>query len=270
MSDIIKHISGTYKALRLLLVLVGFSLPFVLIIGGRIKAGIPLATHSMSAYYHLSAAPSVAANGDYDYTGIPTNLGAMRDWFVGSLFAVGILLIAYKGVRPVEDWALNIAGIMAWGVALCPMDWPIISKKAPFSLGRIWSSMSLHGFFAAVLFLCIAYVCIFRAWDTVTAELMPAPAKRKRYKLTYQVLGWLMALSPFCAWAFTMGSPNHVTFWIEAFGVWTFAAYWFVKSRELAEIKFDEQAMRGEIHVPKLKSKMDLLRQVPVAKRGAS
>jgi hypothetical protein len=126
--------------------------------------------------------------------------------------------------------------------------------------------MSLHGTCAAVLFFCIAYVCIFRAWDTVTEELMPDPAKRKRYKFGYQVLGWLMGLSPFCAWAFTMGSPNHLTFWIEAFGVWTFATYWFVKSRELSEINFDEKAMRGEIHVPKLKSKMDLLRQVPVTK----
>ncbi len=266
MIDVIKHIAGTYKALRLLLFLVGFSMPLVLMIGGKIKADIPLATHSMSAYYHLSAAPSVAANGDYGYTNIPANLGAMRNWFVGALFAVGTLLIAYKGIRPVEDWVLNFAGIMAWGVAVFPMKWPILSEKAPFSLERVFSSMSLHGTCAAVLFLCIAYVCIFRAWDTVTEELMPDPAKRKRYKFGYQVLGWLMGLSPFWAWAFTMGSPNHLTFWIEAFGVWTFATYWFVKSRELSEINFDEKAMRGEIHVPKLKSKMDLLRQVPVTK----
>jgi len=266
MDDIIKHIAGTYKSLRLMLFLVGFSLPLVLMIGGKMQAGIPLATHSMSAYYHLSAAPSIAANGDYNYTLIPAKLGAMRNWFVGALFAVGTLLIAYKGVRPLEDWVLNIAGMMAWGVAVFPMDWPIKSETAPFSLGRIFSSISLHGICAAVLFLCIAYVCIFRAWDTVTNELMPDATKRKRYKFTYQVLGWLMALSPFCAWAFTMGSRNHVTFWIEAFGVWTFAAYWFVKSRELSEIKFDEKVMRGEIHVPKLKSKIDLLRQVPVRK----
>jgi|ERR1043166_2898005 hypothetical protein len=71
MNDIIKHIAGTYKALRLLLFLVGFSMPLVLMIGGKTKADIPLATHSMSAYYHLSAAPSVAANGDYGYTNIP-------------------------------------------------------------------------------------------------------------------------------------------------------------------------------------------------------
>jgi hypothetical protein len=255
MNDIVKHIAGTYKALRLLLFLVGFSLPLILMIGGKTSAAhIPWATHSMSAYYHLNDMSFEDDSGKYIYRE-PKALGVMRNWFVGGLFAIGVLLIAYKGIRRFEDWVLNIAGIMAVGVAINPMDWPIKNEQ---------TGISLHGFCAVSVFLCIAYVCICRSWDTVTEELIPSDAKRKFYKVVYQILGWLMGLLPFFAWA--SGSANHRTFWIEASGVWVFAFYWLVKTVELWG--FEEMVMRGEIDVPKLKSKMDLFRQVPVAKKA--
>jgi hypothetical protein len=42
----------------------------------------------------------------------------MRDWFVGLLFAVGNFLYLYKGFGRAEDWALNIGGVLALGVAM--------------------------------------------------------------------------------------------------------------------------------------------------------
>lgn len=41
----------------------------------------------------------------------------MRDLLVGSLFAVGPLLLIYKGFSFAEDWLLNAAGVLIIGVA---------------------------------------------------------------------------------------------------------------------------------------------------------
>src|SRR6267378_3612746 len=79
MNDIIKHIAGTYKALRLALFLIGFSLPLILMISGKMSnAKIPLGTHSMSAYYHLNALSFEDSNGEYKYR-LPKDLGVMRN-----------------------------------------------------------------------------------------------------------------------------------------------------------------------------------------------
>ena len=53
----------------------------------------------MSAYYHAGQ-------------------GVMRNEFVGILFAVGALLFAYQGYSRFEDCALNLAGVLALGIAL--------------------------------------------------------------------------------------------------------------------------------------------------------
>jgi hypothetical protein len=59
----------------------------------------------MSAYYH-------AIDSLYPDQGIPGQ-GSMRNEFVGILFAVGALLFAYQGYSRLEDYALNLAGVLA-------------------------------------------------------------------------------------------------------------------------------------------------------------
>src|SRR3982751_140307 len=84
-----KHMLGSYAYLRWGLVLIAVLLPPILYLGGKELAVVCL-QNSMSAYYHATT------------TGY-----AMRDWFVGSLFAVGAMLIVYKGYTKPEDWLLN-------------------------------------------------------------------------------------------------------------------------------------------------------------------
>lgn len=50
--------------------------------------------------------------------------GPFRDVFVGSLFACGVLMVAYKGQSRLEDYALNFAGVNAVFVALVPNSYP--------------------------------------------------------------------------------------------------------------------------------------------------
>ena len=102
--DLQIHIFATYANLRIGVVAIAILFPFLLW-GGWAIHGISL-PDSMSAYYH------VTENGK-----------SMRNWFVGILFALGIILYLYKGYSIKENLALNFAGVFALGVAISPMDW---------------------------------------------------------------------------------------------------------------------------------------------------
>ena len=116
------HVFSTYASVRYGTAAIAFAFPLVLVFGGWFK-GIQLQP-SMSAYYW------VASGAEYP---------PMRIWFVGILFVVAAFLYLYKGFTPLENYALNVAGVCALGVALVPMPWncpqcsnvnPVLSKKS--------------------------------------------------------------------------------------------------------------------------------------------
>src|ERR1700754_1470403 len=135
--DLSNQMAATYKMLRLGLAVLAFAFAPLLYGGGRLLANLPLAG-SMSAYYHYHPIKSPlpdqnAVNQSADCQDVPGQ-GVMRNVFVGILFAVGGLLFAYQGFSQLEDYALNLAGILAWGVALFPMNWPEGTQDSSFSL----------------------------------------------------------------------------------------------------------------------------------------
>jgi hypothetical protein len=260
--DLSKQIAATYKVLRLGLAVLAFAFPPILAGGGFLLAGLPLAG-SLSAYYHYHPIESPRLDkGGIDQSvpaqGVASKdipgQGVMRNVFVGILFAVGGLLFAYQGFSRLEDYVLNLAGILAWGVALFPMSWAEGTKD---------SSFSLHGTFAIAFFISIAYVCIFRSGDTL--PLIEDDAIRNRYLKTYRLLGGAMVGLPLVAWAFLSLSPwrTSVIFFVELAGIYVFATYWVVKSHEASKTRMDEKATRGELRVPP-HGVSDVLRQLPV------
>lgn len=210
------HIRGTYRALRWGLALLGPALPVVFLLW-RLFGGVPL-QHSMSAYYCLS--------------------GPTRDVFVGTLIAVGALLICYKGYTVWEDWALNLAGACVTGVALFHMNCP--------TARGLWDG-SLHGGCAIAFFVLIAYVAVFRAADTL--PVIGDARVERRYRLLYRVLGVAMVLSPLGAWVWArVIDPEAYVFFAEAAGVVAFSAYWIVKTVEVGGAEGAEAlAARGEL-----------------------
>ena len=63
----------------------------------------------------------------------------------------------------------------------------------------------------------------------------------------YHVIGWFMGLFPLVGLILAIffdAVQKHV-FWIEAAGIWAFAAYWFTKSRELKESEAEMKAVTG-------------------------
>jgi hypothetical protein len=223
-TDLQEHIRATYFMLRKGLAALAFALPLVLWIGGRIFGGLSL-QQSMSAYYH---------SGD----------GVMRDAFVGIMFAVSFFLILYKGFTYFEDWAFNFAGVFLILVALVPMEW---------GCGTACSSFSAHGTFSLLFFLCIAYVCIFRASDTL--DLMEDEAAANRFRGIYRLIGGAMIGAPVIATIISFmlnlegseSEPRSTLFTIEATCIYIFMAYWIVKSIEITRTKSDKLAMEGKL-----------------------
>ncbi|MDM4768059.1 hypothetical protein [Pelomonas sp. SE-A7] len=218
-----KHVLSTYYTLRLGIALVALAFPFVLWIGGEAWAHFD-PPGSMSAYYHA------ASQGR-----------SMRDWFVGLLFAIGIFLFLYKGYSRRENIALNLAGGLAVLVALIPMAW-----DGQQNCNRT----SLHGTLSVLFFVCISYVCIWCAGDTL--HMVEDQRKREHFLLIYRLCAAGMVLFPAAAFALNYRSdcnPVVPLFYVEASGVICFALYWWFKGREMALTQAEARAIRGELEL---------------------
>lgn len=258
--DLSDHMLTTYQALRITLVVIALLFPWVLWIGGSYisKQRLDLQP-SMSDYYHADEASRIeyaereaAAREGREREKVPllSGRGAMRNWFVGVLFAISALLAVYKGFRPAEDWALNLAAVFATLVALVPNAWD--------EPGRPY-----HRAFAICFFLCIAYVCIFCASATLS---LVEQTRRAYYRRLYKFLGVAMAVSPIVAAVLSqfLRRRSSYIFFAEACGVYAFAAYWWIKTREIRETDADRKAASGKLQLPPGTGPSNVVRDVRV------
>src|SRR5688572_10134890 len=121
-----QHMASTYLNLRIGIAVIGAALPLLLWLGGA-AGGEQHLLGSMSAYYYTH----------------------MRDLFVGSLVSIGVFLYLYKGFSTKENWALNLGGALAVGIAM-------VATSIPG--GALTLESRIHRIFSIAFFLCIAYV----------------------------------------------------------------------------------------------------------------
>jgi hypothetical protein len=223
-----KHILSTYNSLRFGMFVAAAATPVVIVLWGYIFE--INWQNSISAYYFAPLA------NKWEYSVYPG-----RALFAGILFALGSFLYLYKGFSKREDVALNFAGAFAVGVALCPMY---------AEDGYIPFSNVLHFTFAVLLFVCMAYTAIFCHEDTL--RWVNDHNHRARYRVAYHIIGWFMGVFPLVGFilAICFDAVQRHVFWIEAAGVWAFAAYWFTKSRELRESEVEMKAVTGSLISP--------------------
>lgn len=224
-NELQNHVFATYLTLRYGMAALAVAFPVILYVFGRVIYGIEL-ENSMSHYY-FALAPD-----DPSKRAFP-----MRVWFVGLLFAIGVFLYLYKGFSVKENLALNFAGLFAVGVAVFPMNW---------GCGNACSPVNMHGTCAVSLFLCIAFVSLWCAKDTL--HLLENEELAASYRKQYRWLGVLMIASPLIALliTFLMQDFKKYTFFIEAAGVWAFAFYWWKKSEELSRSSAEKRALAAE------------------------
>jgi hypothetical protein len=215
-----EHMLWTYYGLRVGLVVIGGLLPVLVVAAGFAHGGG--LRGSLSDYYNVTTSGFLTP----------------RDIFAGGLLAAAACLYLYKGYSDKENIALNLSGIAAATVAFFPTgpDGPVTY---------------LHRAAAVFFFLSIAYVCLFRATDTLDDDLLPE-ARLAWYALRYQILGALMLASPFVAlalsWWLRPGTGKSIAvLLIEAFGVWVFASYWWAKTLEMRESEAEKRTLEGSL-----------------------
>ncbi len=197
----------SYLTLRKLIGALGFTFPFILVIGGSlIKTDIQ---SSMSHYYHTG----------------------MRDVFVAVLCTVAAFFLAYKGYEKKDAIAGNIAGISAIGVAMLPTTHDTL-KSASDLIG------GLHLLFATIYFLTLAYFCLFLFTKSSST---PTPRKLLRNAI-YRISGYtiLACLVGIAVYKYVLPeniiasvSHLHPFFWLESLGILVFGASWLVKGEAI-------------------------------------
>lgn len=147
-----------------------------------------------------------------------------RNILVGSLWATGTFLFLFQGLSDRENWILNIAGVAAVSVAMNP----VAEKQCS------GSDFGVHQASAIVFFACLAIVAVVFSRGRIGNIL--ALSKKRFFTTAYTATGVAMIGMPVAIAAIQVLSratcESHWIFWIESFGIWSFAAYWFVKTYE--------------------------------------
>jgi hypothetical protein len=223
-----EHIYKTYFALRSGLCWIAFVFPIVLFgIGWWNQIHLQ---NSMSAYYFA-----------FDPQDSPLRVFPGRVVFVGVLFVLGISLMLYKGFSRAENWLLNIAGLAAVIAALFPMQPPDYCTNCGIN-----KFFFVHEVAGVVVFGCLALVAWFCTGKTLVK--LRTDSQRRWFRGIYIVIGILMVLSPLAAIVMTtfFGIYDKKLFFIESFALWTFAAYWAVRSYELHLSQAEWSALTGK------------------------
>jgi hypothetical protein len=170
----------------------------------------------------------------------------VRLWFCGILFIVGFFLHKYHGFSDNEDRWLSVAGGFALGVAIFPMS---IDGKNQYDFVLSWiplsfiSQLSLHGICAVLAFACIAVVIVWYSDSTLSELRKTKPAEAKVYKTIYVVIALFMIASIVISVILNIKYPQgDYILSAEWCGIWAFAAYWFVKNRELGDVAAEMKA----------------------------
>lgn len=196
------YIAQTYFVLRMVIAGGAVALPPALLIWASVDPRVEF-VDSISVFYYSPA----------------------RGLFVGTLVAIGVALVAYRGYTRGENWLLNVAGTLAIVVALFPTEDPTMPGLTLVSV--------VHAGAAVAFFVLAALSIFFYGQETVGS--IPDPELRRSYGTAYRLLVVLVLGLPVAALliAWLMDSTMAL-FLVETAALWAFATFWIVKTYELA------------------------------------
>ena len=211
----------------------GLALPPGLAIGGWMF-GVPI-QDNISSYYHTP----------------------LRDVFVGTMCAIGIFLLCYRGHDRAESWTANVGCLAALAVALFPLDAgsdPLLQKSV---VGYI------HSVAGGVFFLTLAFYSLYH-FPRSTARPSESEPHAWERNAVYRISGLVILTSMLLMGSYLFVFPPrwkqaanqwNFLFFMESIATWAFAAAWLTKGRAIiADIAVDLLAIPREVILPKLKS----------------
>jgi hypothetical protein len=206
---------------------------------GIIALAFPLVLIAVGHGWKITVQPTLS-NYYFAIDGISGKIDTypVRLWFCGMLFVVGVFLYKYRGFSENENRWLSVAGLFTLGVAVFPMS---MDGKNDYDFVLAWiglQHLSLHGICALLAFVCIAVVIFWYADSTLSELKTENPVVYMRFKWAYRAIAAsmivLIGVSILLHYLHHMAGSYILA--AESFGIWTFAAYWFVKNRELTMV----------------------------------
>lgn len=195
----------SYRAMRKCIGFLGFALPVFLYLHSLWDG---YARGSISAFYYH---PDPYVNG----------------FFIGTLCAIGVFLICYRGhVKGKQDWLsdniiTHIAGFTAVCVAIFPTFDPCIKEGlCPPAVYHDKVYRALHYLSAIALFFCLGLMS-FR---------FARGARKPKRNLFYRISGISILVMTGVTIVLKLCSELPI-FWTETMIVWAFSAAWFLKGR---------------------------------------
>ena len=218
-ADVNDLVHLTYRRIRKMIGYLGISLPIILVV------------LSLFPFFKTKIQPSIS---DYYYTNL-------REIFTGILCAVGLFMIRYKGYSNAnffknDNVLTNIAGFMAFGVALFPTSVINDHVKTNTLIPYDWAWISyVHYGCAGILFITFAILSInvFTQGQTKETDL---PDSIFNENNIYKFCGWgiilcivLIPVSGYLKWFY------HSTLVFEALSLLLFGISWLVKGRFMGD-----------------------------------
>jgi hypothetical protein len=215
-----KSLLISYLSLRKAVGIIGVSLPFVLSLGNWLVFQSTGIEDSISYYY---------------YTG-------MRGVLVGSLWAIGIFLLSYRGYDIRDRIAGRLACFFALGVALFPTapthgtcDVVHLLPSGNGGNDTTHAISLVHGTCATLLFLTLAYFSLFLFTRTHPGKKHEMTRKKRERNIVYYVCGWIIVASIVAILILYVGlnkcrlGPIPVLFGFESIIVFAFGVSWLIK-----------------------------------------
>ena len=198
-----------YKALRLMLGIIALALPWV--VTAIAQSPLP----SISASYFTDA----------------------RDEFVGMLFVIGGLMLAYNGHTTREAIAAKIAAICALLIALFP------TAKA---CGDPSQTAAIHTAAAVLLFSILAWFCFVPFRKNTKGKGGKKGKRAKLYFACGSVIVASMAVGLISKLFFSCEkvASLDLIFWVEAISLGAFGVAWIVAGKVIPWIVDEDDALR--------------------------
>ncbi len=202
---------ATFKTMRIAVGVLAISLPITVVLAGLLLGDIRGFLNSISAYYNSS----------------------MRDIYVGEVCMIAFFLLSYKGYDRHDNWSCNIAGILAFGIAL----FPTIDNRKSGYVSWIWfldpvTVDWVHTVCASAFFCVLAYISIFLF--THTHEGAQVVGVKRSKNLAFTGTGILIMLALVSLLTINLSNPfslrgTPVTLALEALMMISFGSSWLVK-----------------------------------------
>src|ERR1043166_2109041 len=207
----------SYLDLRKAIGILGVALPFVLPFG-------QILLHALGIQSSLQSPVIESSISSYYYTD-------MRNIFVGSMCAIGVFMMSYRGYGRRDAIAGRFAFVCAIGVAFFPTSPLPVATSDQKLIGGVRLT------FAALLFLTLACISLFLF--TKMDPIKPPTPKKLQRNVVYRVSGYIMlacialivvaALPPIKAMV-EQFSPR---FWLEAIAIVAFGVSWLTKGEAI-------------------------------------